>query len=49
MYPSGLLIKRFATVHSTASGDVWGATLSYTISSVIAACLAIMAIYWWYL
>ncbi len=49
MYPSGLLIKLFASMRSSfAPGvDAWGMCLNYTLAAVVVACAATMAIYWW--
>ncbi len=49
MFPSGMLIKKFANIKDTlaAGVDPWGVTLLYTMSAVMVACAAAIAIYWW--
>ncbi len=49
MFPSGMLIKKFANIKDTLSTgvDPWGVTLLYTMSAVMVACAAAIAIYWW--
>jgi AAA family ATP:ADP antiporter len=49
MYPSGLLIQKFAMLRDKlpAGVDAWGVTLNYTLSAVVIACAAVMGVYWW--
>ena len=49
MFPSGMLIKKFANIKDSlpAGVDPWGVTLNYTMSAVVVACLCAMGIYWW--
>lgn len=49
MYPSGYLIKKFARIKDflPEGVDAWGVTLNYTMSAVVVACAAAIAIYWW--
>ena len=49
MFPSGMLIKRFAGIKERlpAGVDAWGVTLLYTMGAVVVACAAAIAIYWW--
>ncbi len=49
MYPSGYLIKKFANIKEflPPGVDAWGVTLNYTMSAVVVACVAAIAIYWW--
>ena len=49
MYPSGSLLRLFAAFKKTAPAgtDVWLVTLKYTMSAVVVACIAGIAIYWW--
>jgi len=49
MYPSGLLIRKFAGLrdHLPTGVDAWGVTLNYTLAAVVIATLCVMAIYWW--
>lgn len=49
MYPSGLLIKKFAGLRESlpANVDAWGVTLNYTLAAVVIAALCVIAIYWW--
>ena len=49
MFPSGLLIKKFANIKNTlpAGVDAWGVTLLYTMGAVVVACAAAITIYWW--
>lgn len=49
MYPSGILVKKFAHLRDVlpANVDAWGVTLNYTLSAVIVACVCVMAVYWW--
>ncbi len=49
MFPSGMLIKKFANIKDILPPgvDAWGVTLLYTMSAVVIACAAAIAIYWW--
>ena len=49
MFPSGQLIKIFANLKDRlpAGVDTWQVTLNYTLGTVVVACLAAIAIYWW--
>jgi len=49
MYPSGMLIKKFANIKDflPQGVDPWGVTLVYTMGAVVVACAAAIAIYWW--
>lgn len=49
MYPSAYLIKKFANIQDLIPPgvDAWGVTLKYTMSAVVVACLAAIAIYRW--
>jgi AAA family ATP:ADP antiporter len=49
MYPAGYLIRKFADIKSflPEGVDAWGVTLKYTMSAVVVACAAAIAIYWW--
>lgn len=49
MYPSGMLIKKFAGLRDTlpAGVDAWGVTLNYTLGAVVVAAGCVIAIYWW--
>lgn len=49
MYPSGILIKKFAGLRDSlpATTDAWGVTLNYTLAAVVVAALCVIAIYWW--
>lgn len=49
MYPSGWLLRLFADFKKTAAPgtDAWLVTLKFTMSAVVIACLAGIAIYWW--
>ena len=49
MYPSGLLVKKFAQLRDVlpANVDAWGVTLHYTLSAVVIACVCVMVVYWW--
>ncbi len=49
MYPAGGLIKKFARIKDflPANVDAWEVTLKYTMSAVVVACIAAIAIYWW--
>jgi AAA family ATP:ADP antiporter len=49
MFPSGLLIKKFAQFKNTLPPgvDAWGVTLLYTMGAVTVACACAMAVYWW--
>lgn len=49
MYPSGLLIRKFAGLrdHLPAGVDAWGVTLNYTLAAVVIAAFCVMGIYWW--
>ncbi len=49
MFPSGYLIKKFARIKDVLAPDVdaWGVTLNYTMATVVVACAAAIATYWW--
>lgn len=49
MFPSGLLIKKFANIKNVlpAGVDAWGVTLTYTMGAVVVACAAAIGVYWW--
>jgi ATP:ADP antiporter, AAA family len=49
MYPSGILIKKFAGLRDTlpTGVDAWGVTLNYTLAAVVVAAACVIAIYWW--
>src|SRR3989344_5271372 len=49
MYPAGYLIRKFAEMKQILPKEVdaWGVTLNYTLSAVVVACIAAIAIYWW--
>ncbi len=49
MYPSGMLIKKFAGLRHSLPADVdaWGVTLQYTLGAVVVAALCVIGIYWW--
>lgn len=49
MYPSGMLIQKFAGLRDSlpATVDAWGVTLNYTLTAVVVAAAAVIAIYWW--
>ncbi len=49
MYPSGILIKKFAGLRDTlpSNVDAWGVTLNYTLGAVVVAAACVIAIYWW--
>lgn len=49
MYPSGMLIKKFAGLRGSLpeGADAWGVTLQYTLGAVVLAALCIIGIYWW--
>lgn len=47
MYPSGFLVKYFANMRGASGIDSWGMTLNYTLTAVVIASLAVIAIYWW--
>lgn len=49
MYPSGMLIKKFAKLRDylPEGVDAWGVTLNYTLSAVVVATCCVIAIYWW--
>ncbi|MBI3900751.1 MAG: NTP/NDP exchange transporter, partial [Chlamydiia bacterium] len=49
MFPSGMLIKKFANIKSILPPEVdaWGVTLLYTMGAVVIACGAAIATYWW--
>lgn len=49
MYPSGILVKKFAQMRDVlpASVDAWGVTLNYTLTAVAIACICVIAVYGW--
>ncbi|HSX26827.1 MAG TPA: Npt1/Npt2 family nucleotide transporter [Chlamydiales bacterium] len=49
MYPSGILIKKFAGLRDTlpAGVDAWGVTLNYTLAAVVVAAFCVIGVYWW--
>lgn len=49
MFPSGMLIKKFANIKSLLPPEVdaWSVTLLYTMGAVVVACGAAIATYWW--
>lgn len=49
MYPSGMLIKKFANLRDVlpAGVDAWGVTLNYTLAAVVIAAACVIGIYWW--
>ncbi|HLB52358.1 MAG TPA: Npt1/Npt2 family nucleotide transporter, partial [Chlamydiales bacterium] len=49
MFPSGMLIKKFANIKDVLPPEVdaWSVTLLYTMGAVVIACAAAIAVYWW--
>lgn len=49
MYPSGMLIKKFAGLRDSlpTTVDAWGVTLNYTLAAVVVAAGCVIGIYWW--
>jgi AAA family ATP:ADP antiporter len=49
MFPSGLLIKKFARIKDVLPPgvDAWGVTLLYTMGAVAVACVGAIVLYWW--